>query len=136
MGFLPNFLKQNGAQGERSSLTVLHVTAREDLSEEASFALRDIIRNAEPADFRFLNPSSFTIIYSANEDGIARASALADALKAYALQHAIRSFGVGMKTGDCISSRTEGGGFSIFPIGDTVSKAMKAAIQEANQNAI
>lgn len=115
-----------------ATLTIVYCTSPEGLSIKDSAALRDIIIAATPIDFTFLNPASFEIIFLGSELEIAQQ--LANTLKSYALEHEVKRFGVGVVCGNCLVEFNAEGRFASHPIGESITRAMKAAHQEANHN--
>jgi len=113
------------------SLTVLYVTGRDTLSAKNVIALRDLISGAAPIDFVFLNPGSFEVFFPGTEEGKAKARQLNSALRSLASRQNISPFGVGVQIGPCLVAQDARGRFTSPPIGETISRAMRAAIQEA-----
>ena len=138
MGLLSQFKrkKQSEPPAEAVSLTVLYATAREGLSAETAFALRDIISASSPLDFEFLNPSSFTVYFNGAVDGKVKADELAKVLRQFANDNAIPSFGVAAHVGDCNTTFDTSGRMASRPLGLTINHAMVAAIKEASANAL
>ena len=138
MGLLSQFKrkKQSEPPAETVSLTVLYATARDGLSAEAAYALRDIISASSPLDFEFLNPGSFTVYFNGAVGGKAQADELAQALRQYANNNAISSFGVAAHVGECIAAFDADGRMASRPLGLTINHAMSAAIKEASGNAL
>ena len=138
MGLLSQFKrdKQSEPPAETVSLTVLYATAREGLSAETAFALRDIISASSPLDFEFLNPGSFTVYFNGAAGGKAQAEELAHALRQYANANAISSFGVAARVGECIAAFDAKGRLASPPLGLAINEAMSAAIKEASANAL
>ena len=128
--------KRSDPPAKAVSLTVLYATAREGLSAEAAFALRDIISSASPLDFEFLNPGSFTVYFNGTVSGKAQADELAQALKQYANNNSISSFGVAAHVGECIAAFDIKGRMASRPMGLTINHAMSAAFKEASRNAL
>lgn len=137
MGLLSHFKrkKQSEPAVVTVPLTVLYVTAREGLSAEVAFALRDIISASSPLDFEFLNPSSFLAYFNGEVDGKTQADELAQALRQYANKNAIASFGVVAHVGECITAFGTNGRMALRPLGLTINHGMSAATKEASANA-
>lgn len=138
MGLLSQFKrkKQNELSAEAVPLTVLYATARDGLSTEEAFALRDIISASSPLDFEFLNPGSFTVYFNGAVGGKAQADELAQAMRQYANNNAISSFGVAAHVGECITAFDIDGRMTSRPLGLTINQAMAAAIKEASVNVL
>jgi hypothetical protein len=138
MGLLSQFKrkKQSEPTAQAVSLTVLYATARDGLSAEAAFALRDIISASSPLDFEFLNPGAFTVYFNGEISGKAQADKLVQALRQYAGDNAISSFGVAAHVGECITAFDTNGRMASRPLGLTINHAMSAAIKEASANAL
>jgi hypothetical protein len=125
--------KSNGTvSAGRVSLAVLYVIGGDALSSDNAFALRDIIIAAAPIDFAFLNPGSFEVFFPGTEDGRGKVEQLAVTLESFAALHGISSFGVGVQVGPCLVARDAKGQFTSRPVGETISRAMRTAIQEAS----
>ena len=114
------------------TLIVVYSICLDGLSAEDANTIRDAISLAGPVDFRFLSPGSFEAIFEGDTTSIGRANDLAHKLRKLATDHAISSIGVSVEHGPCIVQRSPVGGFSFFPAGDTVSRAIKMAHAEAS----
>ena len=128
--------KDTEPKAEAVLLAVLYATAREGLSADAGYALRDIISKSFQLDFVFLNPGSFTVYFSGSDEGKNQAEELANALRQYARKNAIPSFGVAIHAGECIVAFDSNGRLASRPLGLTINHAMTAAHKEASGNAL
>lgn len=128
--------KSSGPTAEAVLLNVLYATAREGLSADAAYALRDLISATSPLDFEFLNPGSFTVYFSGSNIGKNQSEELAIALRQYARKNAIPSFGVAIQAGECIVAFDPDGRLASRPWGLTINHAMTAAYKEASTNAL
>ena len=133
MGLLSQFKRKKQSEPliEVVSLTVLYATARDGLPTAEAFALRDIVTASSPLDFEFLNPGSFMAYFSGTVDGKAQAEELALALRKYANENAIPSFGVAAQLGECAAAFDANGRMASRPMGLTINRAISAAIEEA-----
>ena len=113
-------------------LAVLFATAREGLSVDGTYALREIISKSSPLDFYFLNPGSFTVYFRGSDIGKNIAEDLASALREYARKNGIPSFGVAIQEGECIVAIDRNGRFASMPVGITINHAIIAAGKEAD----
>ena len=113
-------------------LAVLFATAREGLSVDGAYALRDIISKTSPLDFYFLNPGSFTVYFRGSDIGKNIAEDLANALRRYAAENGIPSFGVAIQEGECIVAIDSNGRFASLPVGMAIGHAIAAAGKEAD----
>jgi class 3 adenylate cyclase len=128
--------KKNQATPEAGlfRFSVVFSTAVDGLSEELAIGMRDIVRASRPLDFVFLPPGSFSIYFSGSPQDEQRAANLAEALRRYAMDNAMTSFGVGVNAGDCVARFDSKGALSFGPVGQTINVAMLAAQQEAVAN--
>jgi hypothetical protein len=117
------------------SVTVVAATARDGLSAEDAFALRDIIVARAPLYHQFLNPGTFIACFSGNDNGTQAASQLASEMSAFSQRAKLASFGVGLEFGNCLASANAEGHFTSPPIGETISRAMHTATERA-ENAL
>ena len=119
MGLLSQFKRKKKSEPSAVavSLTALYATAREGLSAEAAYALRDIISASSPLDFEFLNPGSFLVYFNGEAGGKAQADELAQVLRQYANNNAISSFGVAAHVGECITAFDTNGRMALHPLG-------------------
>ena len=135
MNILSLFQRRHQEPAGELQLTVLYASAREGLSAEQCFTLRDIISASKPVDFFFLNPGSFEVFFMQTLSGSQAAANLAQNLRLHARLNNIPLFGVGIHSGTCLAESSPAGGLSGPPVGEAVSLAMKAAYSDA-QNAL
>lgn len=108
-------------------LAVLCATDRDGLSAENAFVLRDIVLAATPLDYQFL-PGSFLAFFAGDEEGRGQAARLADDIKYRFAARGVASFETVIEVGPCQVVQDGRGHFAVPPSGETVRRAMRAAI--------
>lgn len=127
--------RKKGYDSPWLQLTVVYATAREGLGPEHAFALRGLVMAAHPIGFEFIHPGSYLSFYPGTADGLQAGQRLAETLRAYARDHALPAFGVGVEQGECLAQLSGAGRFVGKPAGAVISQAMNLAINEADANA-
>lgn len=130
MGLFDFFTRRNDNYASPwLNLTVIYAIGLDGLDSADVYAIRSRFLQAKPISFEYAAPGSFIAYFPASSPGLEAAEALAHGVRQYASERAIARFGVSVRQGECLATRTAGG-FAGKPVGEVVSQAMHAA-QEA-----
>jgi hypothetical protein len=115
-------------------LHVVHAIAADGLTADQAYGLRARFLKAGAIDFSVTIKeavTTYTAYFRDTETGLQRCNALVDALRSYKTEYAVPVFGIGTGHGECIVEKSDSGGFETPPVGEAVTKAVRAARIEA-----
>ena len=124
--------KQKGYASPWLQLTVLYAMSPDGLAPEHAFAIRGKVIVSKPLQFEFISSGAFLAFYPGTAAGLHAANELADALRRYAREKSVPSFGVSVQHGECLAQMNAAGRLAAKPAGTVIAQTMSLALTEAN----